>query len=344
VSLAASRLLRRLPRSPAAPGTGRSRRRSCRSAAGPGILKSSVRQSCSPNARQVGARWSARSPPAWPAPVWTSAWPPRAPFQGAHHHLLHVGIGDRPRHPGRGSSPSPFSRLARNRARHLVTVLRLTPSRAATAMLLCPSALASTIRARNARSCAVLRRFAQFSNVCCSSCANTSGASTGSPILPAHCTPAAPSSSNQSAEAKGDSSGDRELKTGDTRRQRTPNPASTRHYHRHPPPHRRHRRAVMTTDMVVAPYAECGSPARIDGTLSRSAKSNATLASAPFPELPGCEGGESSDTGNGARRCRDGRMDGCIPPTSLRIGGAATCTRRSAGAAGRRRGFGSSRS
>ena len=129
VSLAASRLLRRLPRSPAAPGTGRSRRRSCRSAAGPGILKSSVRQSCSPNARQVGARWSARSPPAWPAPVWTSAWPPRAPFQGAHHHLLHVGIGDRPRHPGRGSSPSPSSRLARNRARHLVTVLRLTPSR-----------------------------------------------------------------------------------------------------------------------------------------------------------------------------------------------------------------------
>src|ERR1017187_6974672 len=52
---------------------------------------------------------------------------------------------------------------------------------------------------------------------------------------------------------------------------------------------------------------------------------------APFPELPGCEGEESSDTGNGARRCRDGRMDGCIPPTSLRIGGAATCTRRSAG-------------
>ena len=36
VSLAASRLLRRLPRSPAAPGTGRSRRGSCRAAAGPG--------------------------------------------------------------------------------------------------------------------------------------------------------------------------------------------------------------------------------------------------------------------------------------------------------------------
>lgn len=57
-------------------------------------------------------------------------------------------------------------------------------------------------------------RLAQFSNVRCSSCDNTSGASTGSPTLPAHCTPAALSSSNQSAEAKGDSSGDRELKTG----------------------------------------------------------------------------------------------------------------------------------
>ena len=39
VRLAASRLLRRLPRSSAAPGTGRSRRGSCRSAAGPGDLE-----------------------------------------------------------------------------------------------------------------------------------------------------------------------------------------------------------------------------------------------------------------------------------------------------------------
>jgi hypothetical protein len=194
----------------------------------------------------------------------------------------------------------------------------------------------------------VLRRFAQFSNVCCSSCDNTSGASTGFPILPAHCTPAALSSSNQSAEAKGDSSGDRELKTGtldvtsasteprqhpalpSAAPSTSPPPSTCRHDHGHG---------------GGLPYAERGSPAaRIDGTLSRSAKSNARLASAPFPELPGCEGEESSDTGNGARRCRDGRMDGCIPPTSLRIGGAATCTRRSAGAAGRRRGFGSSRS
>ena len=41
-----------------------------------------------------------------------------------------------------------------------------------------------------------------------------------------------------------------------------------------------------------------------------------------------------------------GRMDGCIPPASLRIGGAATRARRSTGegAAGWRRGFGLSRS
>ena len=37
--------------------------------------------------------------------------------------------------PGRGSSPSPSSRRARKRARHLVTVPRFTRSRAATAML-----------------------------------------------------------------------------------------------------------------------------------------------------------------------------------------------------------------
>ena len=52
--------------------------------------------------------------------------------------------------PGRGSSPSPSSRFARKRARHLVTVPRFTRSRAATAMLEPPSAQARTIRARSA--------------------------------------------------------------------------------------------------------------------------------------------------------------------------------------------------
>jgi hypothetical protein len=50
--------------------------------------------------------------------------------------------------PGRGSSLSPSGRLRKNRARHLLTVPRLTPSRAATARLAPPSAQASTIRAQ----------------------------------------------------------------------------------------------------------------------------------------------------------------------------------------------------
>ena len=68
-------------------------------------------------------------------------------FQGAHDHLFHLGVGDGARYSRAGSSPSPSSRLARNRARHLVTVVRLTRSRAATAMLLWPSAQARMIRA-----------------------------------------------------------------------------------------------------------------------------------------------------------------------------------------------------
>lgn len=82
-------------------------------------------------------------------------------IQGPHHHLLHLGVGDSARHPGAGSSPSPSSRRARNRARHLVTVPRLTRSRAATAVLLRPSAQASTICARSASPWAVLRRLDQ---------------------------------------------------------------------------------------------------------------------------------------------------------------------------------------
>jgi hypothetical protein len=50
------------------------------------------------------------------------------------------------------------SASSKSPARHLITVTRLTPSRAATAMLLRPSALASTIGARSASPCAVLRR------------------------------------------------------------------------------------------------------------------------------------------------------------------------------------------
>ena len=43
--------------------------------------------------------WSdLRCPPGRPAPASTSASPFGDLFQGAHHHLLHLGIGDRARH------------------------------------------------------------------------------------------------------------------------------------------------------------------------------------------------------------------------------------------------------
>ena len=53
--------------------------------------------------------------------------------------------------PGRGSSTSPSRRCSRNRALHLPTVGRLTPSRSATTVFAAPVALSRTIRERNAR-------------------------------------------------------------------------------------------------------------------------------------------------------------------------------------------------
>ena len=92
--------------------------------------------------------------------------------------------------------------------------------RAAIARLLPPSALASTIRARKARPCAALRRLAQFSSVCRSSSDNTSGASLGSGISPAHRTTAALSPPSGRSETKHDSSGDGRTQERDTRRSR----------------------------------------------------------------------------------------------------------------------------
>ena len=110
-------------------------------------------------------------------------------FQCPHHHLLHLGIGDGARHPRTRLVAEPSSRRSRNRARHLVTVPRLTPSRADTARLLSPCAQARTIRARKARPCAVRRRLAQFSKMRRSSSDNTSGSSRGSAIPSADRTP-----------------------------------------------------------------------------------------------------------------------------------------------------------
>jgi hypothetical protein len=127
------------------------------------------------------------------------------------------GVGTRPC-PARtsGSSCSPSSRLARSRARQTVTVRRFTPSRA-TAVLLPPSAQASTIRARSARPCAVLLRRDQLAKVRRSSSDSTSGVNLGSGILPAHPTTTALSPPSKRSETERDSSGDGTTQDRDTR-------------------------------------------------------------------------------------------------------------------------------
>jgi hypothetical protein len=101
------------------------------------ILKSSVRHGCSPNARQmrctlVGEIPTRRASSRFDqcvAPSGTSSRV-RTTTSSTWASLMVRGT------PGRGSSPSPSSRLARNRSRHFLTVVRLTRSRAATAVLL----------------------------------------------------------------------------------------------------------------------------------------------------------------------------------------------------------------
>jgi hypothetical protein len=63
--------------------------------------------------------------------------------------------------PGLGSSRRPSRRSCTKRRRHLPTVTSTTPSFAATSLFWLPSAQARTIRALNARACAVLRRLAK---------------------------------------------------------------------------------------------------------------------------------------------------------------------------------------
>jgi len=62
--------------------------------------------------------------------------------------------------PGRGSSSSPSTPRAIKRRRRLPTVCTLTRSRAATALSLRPEVQPNTIRARDAKACAVVPRCA----------------------------------------------------------------------------------------------------------------------------------------------------------------------------------------
>src|SRR6266536_1293981 len=158
------------------------------------ILKSSARHGCSPNARQMRCTLDGEIPTRLAssrldqcvAPSGTSS-SVRTTTSSTWASLMVRGT------PGRGSSPSPSSRLARKRVRHFLTVARLMPSRAATAILGPPSAQAKTIRARSASPCAVFRRFAQFSSVRRSASDSTSGSSLVSPMPPADRGPTASS-------------------------------------------------------------------------------------------------------------------------------------------------------
>src|SRR5216684_1657579 len=149
-------------------------------------LNVSVRQGCSPNARQIRSTLDGEMPARAASSRFDQCVAPSGSSSSVRTTTSSTWASVMVRGtPGRGSSDSPSSRSRRKRARHLLTVLRLTPSRAATARLLPPCAQASTIRARRARPCAALRRLTQFSNLRRSSSDSTSGSSLVSPIPPA---------------------------------------------------------------------------------------------------------------------------------------------------------------
>src|SRR5215472_11433078 len=83
--------------------------------------------------------------------------------------------------PGRGSSSNPSTPRSTKRRRHLPTVCTVTRSRAATALLLKPEEQPNTMRARNAKACAVLRRRVSPSKIPAAS-ADSSILATGRPV------------------------------------------------------------------------------------------------------------------------------------------------------------------
>lgn len=87
--------------------------------------------------------------------------------------------------PGGGSSSKPSSRRSTNRDRHFPTVGVDTFSRAATSLFDRPSAQPRTIRHRNAKPCAGLRRFAHRSS-CSRSAVINSNEAFGRPVRGMH--------------------------------------------------------------------------------------------------------------------------------------------------------------
>lgn len=83
----------------------------------------------------------------------------------------------------RASSHKPSTRCSKKRWRHLPTVCRSKPSRAATALFWPPVAPARTIRARSASACAVLRRDTSPVSSARSASVRTNGFKIGPPIV-----------------------------------------------------------------------------------------------------------------------------------------------------------------
>ena len=86
-------------------------------------------------------------------------------LQGCDDHRLDFGIVDRARHARTRLVMEAVQPLREKRARHLHTVCGVTPSFPATTWLGSPAAQASTMRARNAKAWAVVRRLAKLRSV-----------------------------------------------------------------------------------------------------------------------------------------------------------------------------------
>ena len=172
------------------------------------ILNVSVRQGCRPKARQICCTLVAEMPTLRASsrldqcvePSGTSSRV-RTTTSPTCASVMERGT------PGRGSSVSPSRRNSRKRPRQRATVRRSTRSRAATATLLPPSAQASTIRARSASPCAVLRRFTQFSSVRRSSSDSATGSSLVSAMHPAEPSPSPAKSPPDQIVTQNDSRG-----------------------------------------------------------------------------------------------------------------------------------------
>jgi hypothetical protein len=143
-------------------------------------LKVSTRYGLSPNARQIREIADGDMPTCRASPLvdqWVASLGEASNVSSSTRSICSSVIVRAA--PGRGSSTRPSSRRATNRERHLVTVGRDTPSRAATAWLLAPSAQASTIRHRSASAWPEVARLAQRCSVARSSSDSASSGSLG---------------------------------------------------------------------------------------------------------------------------------------------------------------------